>query len=358
MSLICRPGDPGYIVPGSPEYCEVIGCSSVGDIMGWGYRKTANDVWLSMTHRKPDQEHKRIFDRGHDMEPIMARRVQEEHGRILKGEQVQYRDPDRPWLIFHADGMFPKHSPLLGDTKKRDGPGVWEAKAPGSIMAKMMIDEGMTKSYVCQGQIGMHVAGMALGMPITWGTFGFLDYDGYELVAFDMDAIWSFQKKVLAALDEFYDCVQRDVPPTPINPLTFERPPIVNGKLRIVEDGELLSLSNDLRALAPAISSAEAKKKMIRERIKEILFKDGKAEVPGVMRYSYQYGKAKENIDGEGLLEYCEHLVGEHNHISDLLKMTQEDPLVHKLPHIAFDRTHWVEPVAPKRTLRTTVIKE
>lgn len=338
--LICMPGDSGYVVPGSDKWHEHIGCSEVANILGHGW-DTANDLWLSKTHRKAKQEHKLIFDRGHDMEPKMAADCRAA-GRVLKGEQAQYRDPDRPWLIYHTDGMFPKWTPLHEDDKPQHGPGVWEAKAPGYGMTMKMEEDGMASSYIDQTQVGMHVASAAMGQPVTWATFGYLDYDQYRTIMFDCPANAEYQKRCLEIIDEFWDCLVRDVPPTPIHPEKIPVPPPVKGTKMIIKDGPIASLCRqlcDLQDNPPDIVTFKMMDGDLRERLKEELGDIQLAEVPGVMRLSYAYGKPKEVVtDPLGLLHYCQTMC--HNH------------------RVVFRRSDWVETKAPSRTFRPTRIDD
>ncbi len=345
MKLVCMPGEDGYIEPGSPEYDQVLGCSQIADILGVGYR-SANELWMQKTHRAPATEHKAVFDRGHRMEAVMAEMVVDQYGRMLKSEQVQYRDPDRPWLIFHADGMFPKHCPLSSGEEKLEGPGIWEAKAPGMRMVDTMSRDGITENYLCQGQMGMHVASAALDMPITWATFGFLDYDAWELVAIDCKRSNEFLDAALAKVDEFWACVQSDTPPTPINGPLLPVPGLDMGTL-VEVDKQVVEWAHDLAALIPALKEAKAQDTFIRDNIKAHMELHEKMEIPGVMSFSYKYGKAREAIDGKGLLVYCESLVEEFNALAG-----------NHTTNIVFDRTQWCEPKPPTRTLRLKVIGE
>ena len=338
MNNICKPGDAGYIVPGSVEFCEVIGCSEIATILGYGYEQP-KDLWLKKTHRKPATEFRRIFDRGHDMEPIMARHMRNDYGRLVVSEQVQYRDPARPWLIYHADGMFPKWSPLNEDATPREGAGPWEAKAPGSRVAADMKRDGMSQHYLCQVQGGIHVASVALGQKLMWATCGFLDYDDtYSTVAFDVARSDEFIAVMLEKLEAFHDCLVRDVPPEPINPRTIPAAPVISGELKIITDGKLPQLAAQWVRVKEVLDEADASDKALREQMKALLEDATKAEVPGVATFSYTFGKPTEAIDGAGLLTYCEWLA---------LKCG-----------IEFDRSNFVTPKAPTRTFRPKPAKE
>jgi hypothetical protein len=354
MQTICKPGDAGYIVPGSKEYCEVIGCSEIATILGFGFEQP-KDLWLKKTHRKPQAEHKRIYDRGHDMEPIMARHMRDDYGRIVVSEQVQYRDPERPWLIFHADWMFPKWSPLHEDAKPQAGPGVGEAKAPGGMVAAEMKRDGMSQHYLCQVQGGIHVSSAALGQPIQWATACFLDYnDNYETVAFDVARSDTFIKAMLEKVDAFYDCLVRDVPPEPINPREIPQAPEIAGENAVITEGELVKLAKQWVRIKEVLDEAKASDEVIREQMKVLLDGYKKAEVPGVAKFSYTFGKPTEAIDGAGLLVYLEHVVSEYNH----LLMCAGEAGLRGGQEIVFDRSHWVTPKPATRSFRPTPVKE
>ena len=352
MKFICKPGDPEYIEPGSDAHkFEVIGCSEVATILGFGY-DTALDLWKRKTHRAPATEYRRIFQRGHDMEPIMARHMRDDYGRMLVSEQVQYRDPARPWFIYHADGMFPKWSPLNEDATPRRGRGPWEAKAPGERVAAEMKRDGMSQHYLCQVQAGIHVASAALDEALEWATCGFLDYnDNYETVAFDVARSDPFIAAMLEKVDAFYDCMVRDVPPEPINPREVPAPPAIAGENAIITEGPLVALTERWLRIKEVLDEAKDEDALIREQMKALLDDVKKAEIPGLAKFSYNYQKAGESIDGVGLLTYAEYVTGLSNAV--LVKHGLTYPA-----SITFDRTHWVTPKAPSRVFKPTPSKE
>jgi hypothetical protein len=356
-NAVCRLGDLGYIEPGSHAHkYESIGCSRVADILGCGYR-TPSELWQQMTHRAPDEGHKRIFDRGHAMEAHGAQMIQRDHGRVLVAEQVQYRDPARPWLIYHADGMFPTWTPLNEGGVEREGPGIWEFKAPGTEMADKMRRDGMSQSYICQGQAGMYVASVALQRAVNWATYGFIDYNAWELVAFDMAALPQFQRDALQLIDRFWDCVVRDTPPTDINQNEVPQIPVVSGALVEFTDGELPVLAKRLLEIGPDLDLLKKENDYIREQMKEILDGCEVAEVPGLMKFSYKYGKPGETIDGAGLLEYCGHVVECYNDLIAAVRNQVDVRNITAPSALTFRRSDFVTPKAPTRTFRPTPVK-
>ena len=352
MQTICRPGDPGYIIPGSDEYFSVIGCSEVADILGHGY-KSANELWRIKTHRSPREPHKAVFDRGHDMEPIMARMIERDHGRVLVSPQVQYRDPARPWLIYHTDRMFAKWTPLHEGAKEQEGPGFCEMKAPGSRMCQKMAEEGVTENYVCQGQIGAHVASSALSRTITWGTYCFLDYDAYQLEAYDTMVDAAFQRRALPLIERFYDCMVRDVPPDDVEAEKIEVPELYGVK-QIITDPMFVSQAQLLGQIIEGMKPLKERDAEIREWMKNYLSEVAEATVPDVMNFTYRYQKEGEKIDGEGLLTYCEHLAEKYNEMDR--EYAEERGGIKD--QITFRRSDWVTPKAPTRVFKPTPIKK
>lgn len=339
--LTCRPGEPGYIEPGSPEYRTVIGCSRIGKILGYGYKDGPygpQEVWKYLTNRAPDPENKAIFDRGHYMEPELARLAKEKYGLNIVSEQVQYRDPDRPWLIAHVDGMVPRFARLRRDDPELEGAGVWEAKAPGSHVTFNFKDYGMTEEYTAQTQMGAYVASAALEMDILYATFGYLDYDAYDPICFNVPTSKPFQESTLEILDKFWWHVTNDKMPPHINPMEHEPPPQISGDRQLFEpEHELGHLARRLITLNTAFIPAKKEIEAVKGRMKEILDPYALAEIPGVMKFSYNVGKDRESYDGPGMLHYIEFLCSELS--------------------IDFDRDHWVTVKPGVRSFRSTEVK-
>jgi hypothetical protein len=346
MSAICKPGDPGYIKPGSIQACSHIGCSEVGSILGMGF-ETPDEVYRRKTFRAARDGEKRIFERGHDMEPVMVKRLQQDYNRRVVAEQVQYTDPANPWFIYHADGMFPMWSPLQDGDKTLEGPGIWEGKAPGSRVAADMRANGMSQHYVCQGQSGMYVASQALGRPINWGTFGFLDYDEYSLVAFDVPYRQEFMDGALPILKAFYRCLANDCPPDPCEPgeLIAELP-TVKGDTVTISSGDLWTSFCVLKELRDAREAAEAAYDSKKAELMVACGDMTSVVLSSVGRISYSWHKGRETIDGRGLLTYCQHLVEAYN---DLVAGNATS-----LTPKTFRREDWVKTGQPSRTFTPT----
>lgn len=67
-----RPGDSGYIAPGSSEHNALITPSKVAAILGVSRFESPYALWMRMKGRIGPVAHKEIFALGHDFEPAMA----------------------------------------------------------------------------------------------------------------------------------------------------------------------------------------------------------------------------------------------------------------------------------------------
>jgi hypothetical protein len=69
-----RPGQPGYIEPGSPEWLRAITPSKVAAILGVSRWESPYSLWHRMKGTVPPEGPKDIFQIGHDYEPAAATR--------------------------------------------------------------------------------------------------------------------------------------------------------------------------------------------------------------------------------------------------------------------------------------------
>jgi hypothetical protein len=191
---------------------------------------------------------------------------------------------------------------------------------------------------------------------VNWATYGFIDYNAWELVAFDMAAMSDFQIKLLQLLDRFWDCVVRDVPPDDVVPEEIVVP-VVSGELVTITDGDLPILAERLREIQPALKELKDDEAMLKEQMKAILEPYAAAIVPGIMKFSYGYSKPGETIDGAGLLEYCGHVVECYNDLIAAVRNQVDVRNITAPSALTFRRSDFVTPKAPTRTFRPTPVK-
>lgn len=92
--LIVRPGDPGYLAPGSDEWSRIITPSKVAAILGVSRWESPYRLWHRMKGLVEPEPPKDAFDIGHDMEPYAANRwVRRNPGWHVSTGEVQYHVP-------------------------------------------------------------------------------------------------------------------------------------------------------------------------------------------------------------------------------------------------------------------------
>lgn len=91
-----RPGDPGWIQPGSERHRSMVSPSKVAAILGFSRWQSPYGLWHEMAGRVDPEPAKDIFTVGHDAEPYMARRwLRLNPGWRLSPDEVQFViDPD------------------------------------------------------------------------------------------------------------------------------------------------------------------------------------------------------------------------------------------------------------------------
>lgn len=298
------PGDAGYIVPGSDAHHKVIGCSMVGDILGVGY-KSPMERWMELTGRGGKQAHKRIFDRGHAMEDHIVAMMESDFGRSVSNRQVQFCDPRRPWLVCHADGIIAEYTPLPGGAHQGfSGVGLFESKAPGSHMVRDYREAGLPGGYVAQGQLGMHVAGSALGAVVDWSCYAFLDYDSWETVPFDVPRSAKYIEGALSILDYFWSCVQSDTPPNDLPIPDVAELPMVSGEVELVLNPEKINAFEAFISAAMVRKEADQFYDEAKAAIKEVLgYGKFQAQHSGKVNILPRAGKR--TLKASALAAYC-----------------------------------------------------
>ena len=307
------PGDPGYVEIGSERHQAVVGASRAADILGHGF-KDADYHWRLLTGKAKPEPHKRIFDRGHAMEPhILGMLELETYKRtgaeppavVVRERQAQFTDPTRPWLVCHIDGAVAEHRSLGTGEKVYDGSGYVEAKAPGSRMASQYKDCGLGSNYVAQGQIIGHLG------QFEWGRFVFLDYDEWEIIPFDVPTSHDYLVPALQMLDYFWSCVLADTPPVELRTAVTKDLPQIGGEVELLTSAE----ETDLFVEMVRMQLLEGDVKKEREDLKARFRKShdlGKYHVPGVGKISRRMQDGKLSWDSQGLSDFVELAAAKH----------------------------------------------
>lgn len=196
-----------------------IGGSDVAAVLGEGYG-CPRALFLDKSGVEPDYKHGEatlgLFDRGHALEPIIARKFSQVTGLKVRNMPTRV-SAERPWMRVNVDRMI--HS--LDDG---NGPGYLECKTANQYVFENMLSEGMPPHYVLQVQHGLAVTGWKWGYfavlePYTFRFLHFRYERNDKLIAVLLEVEEAFWKKVQsgelpAALPDFNDsrcesCVYR-----------------------------------------------------------------------------------------------------------------------------------------------------
>ncbi|AHJ86332.1 RecE like protein [Mycobacterium phage 32HC] len=86
-----RPGERGWIAPGSDQHLAMISPSKVGAILGLSRWESPYSLWCRMKGLIPGDEPKDAYDLGHDIEPFAANRWRRKNpGWLLSPGEVQF----------------------------------------------------------------------------------------------------------------------------------------------------------------------------------------------------------------------------------------------------------------------------
>lgn len=112
---VVAPGQPGYILPGSPEHARLITPSKVAAILGVSRWESPYRLWHRAKGIVPPEPPKDAFDLGHDMESFAAARwLRKNPGWHLSAGEVQFHVPE---------GHFP--FPAAATIDRRASRGAW-----------------------------------------------------------------------------------------------------------------------------------------------------------------------------------------------------------------------------------------
>lgn len=198
-----RPGQPGFITPGTPEHNNVITPSKVAAVLGVSRWESPYRLWHRMKGITDPEPPKDIFDVGHDFEPALAEMWRRKHPgwRLSRGE-VQYQVP--------ADRFgYPAAATLDRRASRGSSRAVVEFKT-----ARRMEDWGdfgtdqAPADYVAQVLAQMAVTGFT-DHPGTLTVLGpYFEAHTY-VIPFDADVADAIHQRCKA----FYDSLAGDAPP-------------------------------------------------------------------------------------------------------------------------------------------------
>jgi putative phage-type endonuclease len=154
-----------------------IGGSDAASILSEGYG-CPRALFYDKSGVEPDFQHSPetmgLFERGHSLEPLIARRFTKETGLVVRNMPTRV-SVDRPWMRVNVDRMI--HSLDVGEFAGM-GPGYLECKTANEHVFSNMQQEGMPSHYVIQVQHGLAVTSWQ------WGYFAVLEPYTFKFLAF------------------------------------------------------------------------------------------------------------------------------------------------------------------------------
>lgn len=155
-----------------------IGGSDAAAILSEGYG-CPRALYYDKAGVEPDYQHTPaeigLFERGHALEPLIARRFETETGLAVRRMPTRV-SAERPWMRVNVDRMI--QSAPEGHEFAGMGPGYLECKTANEHVFSLMQQEGMPNHYVLQVQHGLAVTGWK------WGYFAVLEPYTFRFLTF------------------------------------------------------------------------------------------------------------------------------------------------------------------------------
>jgi len=229
-----------YTIQGSDEWCEFrrshIGASDISAIMGISPWKSAYTLWLEKTGRKEPDKPNSAMLRGTQLEPEALDAYLKFSGNLVMPSVCV----SKKWEIAMAslDGV------------SEDGKIILEIKCPSDRIFQMALDGKIPGYYTCQMQWQMYVEDRAE----VCDYFPYAGSDRYTTLTIFPDK--EYQATLVKAGKEFWDCVEKDIPPE-----------ITEADYVFVEDEEFLKLAKQYSRLDHQIKELESMRMLFKKRL-------------------------------------------------------------------------------------------
>jgi hypothetical protein len=188
------------------ERQRVLGGSDIGSLynLDWG---CIRKLWYDKSGTKPDFPEKDIpeFERGHYLEPVVAKLYADKSGREV---ELAPRMVDRifPYLVVHMDRIVRAPDRQIGN-------GYLEIKVVNFRTFKKFNTEGLHESYILQVQHGLGITNYS------WGSYAILCPDPWQFKWFDVDMDLDIIERIRQSAKDFMGTIA-----LPINP--YDRLPM------------------------------------------------------------------------------------------------------------------------------------
>lgn len=267
-----------------------LGASEVGQALGFSKWKDSSphDLWLEKTLRAPRTAHKAIFNRGHEMEPVLARMLEgSEYGFRLYSQQAEFRKTKTPWLVSHVDGLIKEVSDpglKLGSDVMFDeygsypsGPGVVEYKAPGMRVTSKVKQDGFDACYIAQLQTNIYNA------DVQWGVLVLLDYDQWKPLFAFMRRDDEMIEAIITRSSEFWDKVLHDLEPSVLTGEPVWLPNYAHQGPMVLADSKAMTIADRYAVADLVLNKAKTEHAEAKQAVQILMREDAnsrKIEVP------------------------------------------------------------------------------
>lgn len=255
-----------------------IGGSDAAAVLTEGYG-CPRALFLDKSGVEPDFQHTEaelgLFERGHALEPIIARKFVEKTG--LKVRRMPTRvSAERPWMRVNVDRCIETVDPA-------EGPGYLECKTANEHVFQNMLEEGMPPHYVLQVQHGLAVTGWR------WGYFAVLEPYTFRFLSFRYERDEALIAVLNSAEEAFWQQVQAGEIPAKLADFNDSRcekcvyrrgcrnaealPAKPKQKPRYLPDGDatLAALVAGIKRAEAQIDELETTRETLREGVKALL---------------------------------------------------------------------------------------
>jgi len=179
-----------------------IGGSDAAKILGVSNYGTAVDVWLDKTDQVPEIEDNDLMWFGREVEPVIAKRFEQETGRSVQNDYKIRLHPEHDFIMANMDRV------ILGDDQENTG--VLECKSTSEFARQSWgNDVDINPAWYVQVQHYLLVTGYE------YGYIAYLVDRKYHQHRVEADA--ELHAMMIDRYQEFWECVQNRTPPRPVS---------------------------------------------------------------------------------------------------------------------------------------------
>ena len=289
---------------------RTIGGTAAGAILGLNSDRPPHQVWDDIMYGREDGPRRRVLDRGHAMEPVIANIYAEETSRGVEGDG-QTRFPHRQYSFMHWTPDRLLHlsrasvlPTFIQQISPRNEKGVLEIKCLGTRTFQETKQEGLAPQYYAQLQHYLDGSGLH------WGSFAIFNAEDWALHWFDVP----FDERFVQAMREHLINFWNDHVLTRIRPEDASAQPLVRAPRHVGTEAVVIETTEwrqALNALATAkneVKLAETAFELARDRVKTLMEALGheRVRVPGVGSVTW-LPQSRQTLDEERLArEYPE----------------------------------------------------